>query len=162
MKHALTAFAFALAALLCVSCADDAEFTTTVAELSESERAAMAQCLADIKDCREASADADDFAENCQELMACLPERDGEQATAPDWRRYCAGVEARCSEGDIDETTCAELRARCDAARSAAGSEATNAGVSAETSAAMKACYEGCMEDGGAPEECRATCTNVL
>jgi hypothetical protein len=158
MKTLITSLVLITTAVAVSGCADGAELTTTVAELTESERAAMASCLADIKECRATAADAEDFAETCSELMECLPERDIEQSTAPDWRRFCAGVEARCSEGAIDEATCSELRARCESARRGDRRE----GGDSATSAAMKACYESCMDNGGAPESCRAECTGAL
>jgi hypothetical protein len=159
MKILITSLVLITASLSAGGCADDAELTTTVAELTETERAAMASCLAEITECRATSTDAEDFAEQCSELMACLPDRDIEQSTADDWRAYCAGVKARCSEGDIDEATCAELRTRCDRARRGDRGEG---GGDSGASAAMKACYEACTGNGGTPESCRAECAGAL
>ena len=154
MKHVLILFVTAIAAFGMASCADDSNLTTTVAELTEAERAAMEGCLSDIRECRQDSADAQDFAENCRELMSCLPDRDERRANAADWRAHCARVENRCDEGASDDATCADLRARCEAAKAGGGDRDT-------ANSAMEACNTKCIEDGGDPVDCRAECSDA-
>ena len=114
MKMFAHVLILSFAAISLMGCGDSEETSTSTLALSEAEAEALQACVTAIAECRAEAAESDaDFRELCGELMACLPERDGANASAADWRAYCEGVAERCAEAS-DDATCAELRERCE------------------------------------------------